>query len=192
MKKIILSMLSICVSLILIGTVVYAYFADKKSTGAVEFTLGKISYTLYGSLDNDFTMAGVNIIDVSIGVINNSSINSELRVKFTVTSEIFGTDNLEGMFGETFYTMGEDFVLEDGYYYYRNSDIFDVNTGLYSIEPTNQNIPIITSIILDGYKFSNNHANKSITILITFEAKQADFVSWEILGQQNYDFITGE
>ena len=40
---------------------------------------------------------------------------------------------------------------------------------------------------LNGYKVGNEYSGKTITITITFYAKQADYVTWEALGSFSFE-----
>jgi predicted ribosomally synthesized peptide with SipW-like signal peptide len=197
MKKLSFSILSFCLTLGILLTAVYAYFTDRDTTEDLTFRLGEVAYTFSGSFNTDYMMAGVNVIDMPITITNESTIDTEIRLIITVTSSVFGTDTLDGMFGENealekYYTLGEGWILEGGYYYYRGPFSIETPTNVFRISAFNYNIPILTSVILDGYKFSNNHQDGTISISITCQAKQADFVTWATLGTANYDFTTGQ
>ena len=193
MKKLVLAIVAFSLTFALLMTSVIAYFTDKKTTDDLTFTLGEVSYTLSGEVDNAFVVAGVNLITNDISITNNSSIQTEVRVKITVSSSVFVNQlTLEDLFGTGFYTLDNGWVLDTGYYYYRGSQSTETTPGIFSIPPNNLLLPILTSVILDGYKFSNNHANGTINIQFVFEAKQADFITWQTLGDANYDFTIGQ
>lgn len=193
MKKLVLAIVAFSLTLALLMTSVIAYFTDKKTTDDLTFTLGEVSYTLSGAFDTEFVMAGVNLITNDIAITNNSSIQTELRLKISVSSSVFVTQlTLEDLFGASFYTLDSGWVLDAGYYYYRGSQSTETAPGTFSIPASNLTLPILTSVILDGYKFSNNHANGTISINFVFEAKQADFITWQTLGDANYDFTIGQ
>lgn len=197
MKKLVLAFIAFSLTLILLLTSVIAYFTDKKTTDDLTFTLGEVSYTFSGTFDSEFVMAGVNLLTEDIAITNSSSIETEIRLIITVYSSVFGAGTLDSIFGEDinqvkYYTLDNGWVLDSGYYYYRGTESVQNTPGIYSIPATNQTLPILTSIILDGYKFSNNHANGTFSIAFTFQAKQADFVTWQELGTANYNFTTGQ
>jgi predicted ribosomally synthesized peptide with SipW-like signal peptide len=197
MKKLSFSILSFCLTLGILLTAVYAYFTDRKTTEDLTFRLGKVAYTISGNFSNLLIVPGQNIIDEPFILTNSSTIDTEIRVIISVTSSKFGTDTLDGMFGENdlqekYYTMGTGWVLDGSYYYYRGGYAVETPSGIFRVYPSVTDITILSSIVLDGYKFTNDHANGTISISITLEAKQADFVTWLTLGTATYDFTTGQ
>lgn len=194
MKKLILSFSLFVGTFILLITSVVAYFSDIKTTNSNEFKLGEVQFTYQGGLKTDLIVPGENIIENPITLVNGSSIDTELRMTITVSSSLFTTQTtLEDLFGydnenTPYFSLGEGWILEGSHYYYRGLESIENPSSVFRIPPTSQPIVIIDYIELDGFKFTNSHANGTIGIQVIFEAKQADFVTWSYLGTINYNF----
>ncbi|MDY0211167.1 MAG: hypothetical protein RBQ91_07185 [Acholeplasma sp.] len=187
MKKLIVSILMFVLTLTLFVVTVMAYFTDRKQTGEVNMTLGEINYQLSGSFYSGYLMPGVDLIENDFVLTNLSTIDTELRVSITVISPVFGTLSMDEMLGSSYYQIGGGFIFDetDDYYYYRGEEATLENDN-YVIPPSSSSVILLSYLELDGYKFSNNHANMPLNFTITFEAKQGHFVDWETLGTVTY------
>ena len=191
-KRLWLLVLSMVLSLVLLGTTIYAYYFDQKETGSVELTLGEVSFTWNGSLATGFVMPSQELIDTAFSLSNASTVPTELRFSVVVSTTELGTVNIEDIFST--YTFATGWVLEtDGYYYYRGLDTDSTSeAGKFKIPTSVLTIHVLTSLKLDGSVIRNEHVGATVSLSLTFQAKQGPFINWETLGSTNYDFSTGQ
>lgn len=191
-KRLWLLVLSMVLTLVLLGTTIYAYYFDQKETGSVELTLGEVSFTWNGSLVTGFVMPSQELIGTAFSLSNASTVPTELRFSVVVSTTVLGTVDIEDIFST--YTFGTGWVLEtDGYYYYRGLDTDSTSeSGKFKIPTSVLTIPVLTSLKLDGSVIRNEHVGATVSISLTFQAKQGPFINWETLGSTNYDFSTGQ
>lgn len=193
MKKnklaLVLSTITLMLTLTAIVTLIYAYYVDTETTEPIEFVVGDVSFLYQGDLKEQLVVPGENLVLTPLALTNQSSILTELRMKIEVTSTVTGSLALDDIF---IHDLSSDWVLEvDGFYYYRGLDTDQTEIGKYKILTSTTSIAIISNLELDGYVIRNEHEGETITVKITFQAKQADYVNWATLGSQNYDFTTG-
>lgn len=184
--------ISMFLTLILLATTVYAYYFHRKETGSVDLTLGEVSFTWTGAFVTDFVMPAQELIDTPFTLNNQSSVETELRFSVIASTQVLGTVELEDIF--IVYEFDADWVLEsDGYYYYRGTDTDSTSEpGKYKIPTNVLQIPVLLSLKLDGSVIRNEHIGKTVTLSLTFQAKQGPFIDWATLGSTNYDFSTGQ
>ncbi|HHU55147.1 MAG TPA: hypothetical protein GXZ48_00455 [Acholeplasmataceae bacterium] len=175
-KKVICGILIVLLvfALSLTAKTIKAWLYDTKNTEQVSFTLGKVQYTLEGSLSDDFVVPGENIVSSPYKLSNLSTITTQLRIKVIIISDSQDGSNLVESI-----SLSENWALEnDGYYYYQD----DENSIIF---PDNNSIVVLESLVLDGNVVNNNYSGKSVGLKLVFEAKQADYVTWEELGNIN-------
>lgn len=191
-RRLFLLSLSMILTLTLLATTIYAYYFDQKDTGSVDLTLGEVSFTWTGSLITDFVMPGQELVDTTFTLNNQSTVETELRFSVTASTSLLGTVDIEDIFST--YVFDSDWVLEvDGYYYYRGLDTDSTSEpGKYKIPTNVLQIPVLSSLQLDGYAIRNEHVGQTVSITLTFQAKQGPFIDWATLGSTNYDFSTGQ
>lgn len=191
-RRLFLLSLSMILTLTLLATTIYAYYFDQKDTGSVDLTLGEVSFTWTGSLITDFVMPGQELVDTTFTLNNQSTVETELRFSVTTSTSLLGTVDIEDIFST--YVFDSDWVLEvDGYYYYRGLDTDSTSEpGKYKIPTNVLQIPVLSSLQLDGYAIRNEHVGQTVSITLTFQAKQGPFIDWATLGSTNYDFSTGQ
>lgn len=191
-RRLFLLGLSMILTLTLLATTIYAYYFDQKDTGSVDLTLGEVSFTWTGSLITDFVMPGQELVDTTFTLNNQSTVETELRFSVTASTSLLGTVDIEDIFST--YVFDSDWVLEvDGYYYYRGLDTDSTSEpGKYKIPTNVLQIPVLSSLQLDGYAIRNEHVGQTVSITLTFQAKQGPFIDWATLGSTNYDFSTGQ
>ena len=177
MKKVLYSSILIVIIVFvmsLTAKTIKAWLQDTQTTEEVSFTLGKVEYSWAGDLNDGPVVPGQNIIDSPFTLSNFSTIDSELRVKLSCDLQNINTCNLFSEIG-----LGDNWVLkDDGYFYYLNNE----NT---KIAPDNKIITVLESLVLDGNVVNNSYADMHIGLSLHFEAKQADYVTWEELGNTN-------
>lgn len=191
-RRLFLLSLSMILTLTLLATTIYAYYFDQKDTGSVDLTLGEVSFTWTGSLITDFVMPGQELVDTTFTLNNQSTVETELRFSVAASTSLLDTVDIEDIFST--YVFDSDWVLEvDGYYYYRGLDTDSTSEpGKYKIPTNVLQIPVLSSLQLDGYAIRNEHVGQTVSITLTFQAKQGPFIDWATLGSTNYDFSTGQ
>lgn len=192
MKKqttiLIVSIIALLVTIIF----VYALYIDTKTTPKITYKSGKVVYNLEGSTVEGKVVPGQNLINTPYTLTNNSTVDSQLRIKLLITldDEVLSYND-ERI--ETDVLLEPTFILVEGYYYYGGVDGILLSTNTTPIT-------IISQLILDGNFVKNNYgnnpedkdySNKNINIKFIFEAKQANHVTWQILGEEDIDFTTG-
>lgn len=182
----------------MIGTV-YAWLTSKGNTSDtdIKVTMGEVSYTITGSLANPTIVPGENLITTGneIIVTNSSTVDSDIRIKIDVYEDdsddasvtatalnggyewTIGTASTDNII----ITLGSNFgAISNGYYYYDN------------IATSVTDIDIITQMQFNGEKTGNEVEGKSFIIVVTFEAKQNDYLTWADAASANIDFTTGK
>lgn len=194
-KSLILSLASlvlIVTSLIMLG-VTYGWGADLVNLGNGTISVGDLRYTQTGSFVTDGTIVHPmeELIDTNISIDNQSSIESQLRVKITYTKITNPTG--DSLVIEEDYVYTDDtsehisvifdsaFTYDSGYWYSNGTTgVLSANSG---------NLAIISSIIYDGENTNIDYVGQDVAISVTIEVKQNDNVTWtELVG---YDFSTG-
>lgn len=196
-KRIVLSslILVMVVALVFVARSVGAWLTDQQETDKVTLQVGNVEYNLTGTSNLFVTspvVPGQNLVeDNELKITNQSNVDSQIRFKFTATYDNTGMDSsftgdavADELLLTTFdpvWQLGTTAGLE-GYYYLNGED------GVILANTTVANA-ILTSLILDGSKVGNQFAGKEFTIKFTFQAKQADHLTWQDAG--SIDFITG-
>lgn len=192
MKKKIIVLCGVMIFALLgfIGTTVAWLTSTGSDTQTV--TVGEVEYTF----DKDLTSAGTVVpgqplISEEVTFKNSSSVLSQLRFIITLTTtatvDQLTVSNLvfkdaEGNTVDTFTNWVKVTEEDVDYYYYGGTD-FDIETT------TNPATTFLKNLCFDGETVGNKHAGQEVTITITFQAKQADYVSWTDLA--TYSFETG-
>lgn len=170
------------------ATLISAWLTDTDTTDDTVFTVGDIQYTWAGAVIADtYVVPGQNLIGTTYTLTNGSNVGSELRVKVTAVSSHIGytTDALELL--DIDLATGWS-ALTSGYYYYQGTSATQ-SGDKWIIAAGTQALDVLTSIIIDGAQVGNSFSGKTFTITFTFEAKQADYVTWAELA--TVDFETG-
>lgn len=167
-----------------------------------------------GTLEEDFYGApciypGQNLVLVNnkeavLTMNNNSSIDTQVRVRIEYTSYASGMAKTETYSGSSDEDLHVEFVNPrqwlpydngmDGtcFYYvgpnYGSSVLSNVD-DVYSITPAVPNLEIIKSIYYDKDIATVDYSGNEVTVNVIFEAKQADYVGWSALGE--YKVNTG-
>lgn len=187
------SLLLIITSLIILG-ITYGWFADIIDFGPGVISVGDLRYSENGAFIADGTVIypGLELVDTSIEVTNQSPIESQLRVQVTYT-RITNPGGAGLVFEENYiYTdattehisvvFDSTFVYDTNYWYLNGtSSTIAANSGL---------ISLISSVMYDGENTNIDYVEQSVAVSVTIEVKQDDNVTWaELVG---YDFLTGE
>lgn len=189
MKKKIIVLCGVMIFALLgfIGTTVAWLTSTGSDTQTV--TVGEVEYTF----DKDLTSAGTVVpgqplISEELTFTNSSTVLSQLRFTITLTTtateDKLTVSNLvfKDADGNTVTTFTNWVKEDDGYYYYggKNSNIETT---------TSPATTFLKNLCFDGETVGNKHAGQEVTITITFQAKQAEYVSWTDL--VDYSFDTG-
>lgn len=194
-KKIIFLSLGLLLIVTTLVISIAAWLTDTDQAGNdTTFTVGKVEYTFTGAFidDSDPIVPGAELVDTSFGLTNSSTVSSEIRVTIKVESQKFGEveyteedpvdifpiDDLDDLFDA-------NWNYNAGYWYYENGSL-NPNSVL---PPNTHPTTLLTSLKLDGSYIGNSYQNALIKITFTFQAKQADYVTWEDLG--SVDFTLG-
>lgn len=168
--------------------VVFAWFVDTKNTNSITIRSGKVVYQFQGSMASGLVVPGQNLVATTYQITNQSTVNSQLRVKVTIK-----LDNVEVQYDAADdrvtvnLGLGTSFTKKaDGYYYYNGTDNDEILLSTYTTP-----ITIVDSIVLNGNEVRSDYSNKQVQIIITIQAKQADFVDWQTLIDENINFQTG-
>lgn len=101
----------------------------------------------------------------------SGSADEDLKVEFANPSQWLPYDN--GMDGTSFYYVGPN---------YGSSTLKNVD-DVYSITPAMANLDIIKSVCYDKDLNTTEYSGNEVTVNIIFEAKQADYVGWSALAE---------
>ena len=155
-------------------------------------TIGEVEYTFEKDLTSAGTVVpGQPLISEELTFTNSSTVLSQLRFTITLTTTatvdqltvsnlVFKDD--KGDTVETFDGWVKVKEEDVDYYYYGGTDSdIDIDT-----DPATT---FLKYLCFNGETVGNKHAGQVVTITITFQAKQADYVSWTDLA--DYSFDTG-
>lgn len=193
MKKKIIVLCGVMIFALLgfIGTTVAWLTSTGSKTQTV--TVGEVEYTF----DKDLTSAGTVVpgqplISEELTFENSSTVPSQLRFTITLTTtateDKLTVSNLvfkdaEGKDVTTFTNWIKVKEEDVDYYYYGDTTDFDIDID------TDPATTFLKYLCFDGETVGNKHAGQVVTITITFQAKQAEYVSWTDLA--TYSFETG-
>lgn len=155
------------------SVVTYALLIDRKEKDSIKFELGYLNYELIGNISNEHIYPGKNIVTSPYKIINNSTIETNIRIAIT-----FYINNEEININ--------DYVITNGF----NIDqtVWTLNNDFYvynqPISELTKEVFLFDQIILDGYKVQSNLSLKDFKIKINFQAKQKNHVTWEELGEE--------
>lgn len=163
-----------------------------------------------GTLEEDYygvpcIYPGQNLVLVNnkesvITMNNNSSIDTQVRVRIEYTSYASGTAKTVTYSGSADEDLHVEFSnpnqwlpynngMDDTCFYYvgpnyGSSVLKDVD-DVYSVTPAVPNLDIIKSVYYDKDINTVDYSGNEVTVNIIFEAKQADYVGWSTLGEYN-------
>lgn len=190
MKKYLAYIFIISSSLLLLIISVYALFIDKKETEPITFKSGRVSYTIAGDLKTGFIVPGENIVTVPIVFTNNSTVDHNLKMEFSIklnnvelplNSSILVYEDEIVLGSNSSFDFNSDFIYDqvDGAYYYKSKT--------YNVGPSDGNITLFSNLYLNGDEIHKENNGEVLVISITLYVKQADNVSWSELGSINFE-----
>lgn len=212
-KKIILLGFGLLLVVTTLVVSIAAWLTDVDETPNTTFTIGNVEYSIVGDFIADgiivpgqqlitTTEVSQGVNEVVIKLTNKSTVNSKIRLRIEVKvddeaittlaglSSIFTTGNPGGGFALPT-DWKQNLVEELTWYYGAAVSGVDANDLGAIILPSTKVIPVLNSLKLDGSKVGNDYAKKGLTIKFIFEAKQADYVTWEQLATASINFSTG-
>ncbi len=163
-------------------------FTNTASGGVV--SVGDLRFVKNGDFisSSEIIYPGKELLDSDISLVNQSTIDSQLRVKIEYTKITYSepllietvvlSDSLEEHLIVGFVS---GFVFDGDYWYYDGlSGVIEADSGLKTL---------ITSIKYNGFYAGIDYAGQQVNVSIVIEVKQSDNVSWAEL--TTYDFSTG-
>ncbi|HHT55065.1 MAG TPA: hypothetical protein GX012_00710 [Acholeplasma sp.] len=167
-----------------------AWLTDEQTTDDVTLQVGQVKYrvenaTFVNPLEGPF-VPGQNLVEGNtLQLVNESTVSSELRFKYTITYTLSDTTTGDALAEELIssvvfasgWTEGTGELI--GYYY--------LSPAVAALDEAP--IGIIDTLVLDGSKVGNSFANATFTINFIFQAKQEEYLTWEDAG--SLDFTTG-
>lgn len=171
--------------LILSIGVTYAWIIHFQEINGSTVHAGEINYDYSGAFINETEIIypGLNLIDQTISVNNQSTINTQLRLKIDYTyigESVYTKTYINEVDDDLIVGFSESFINDGDYWYYHSDEYVIDYTGVFNL---------ISNLAYDGNSSSNEYANQSIQIEVLIQVKQADHVAWEDLG--TIDFSTG-
>lgn len=179
----------------------FAWLTDTNSANGGTYTVGDVSYTITAPTDASGTVVpGQNLAGPTIK--NASNVVSNLRVKFTISVDVTGASNTSASTAWTIGTAETDHLFltlntawkkhTDGYYYYGSVNDDKTTGGAEDIAATQTTIEsLFSSLVINGKVVGNDYSGAKVTISITYEAKQAEYVQWSELTSTTFSFSTG-
>lgn len=161
-----LKIIILIVPILIISSIVFVYalLQQSKEYEEINFKLGYIDVTLSGSLVSDnYIYPGLNLIDEPYKLINNSTIEIDLKIIIVIK-----IDNREILPTE---------YLEDGFIELNGAVI---NGNEYMISNiTDEEIILIESLTLNGFIVRNDYSNLGFEVYINYQVKQSSHATWE-------------
>ncbi len=180
----------------------YAWLTDTGNAAGGTYTIGDVKYTISAPTN----ASGVVVPGQPLSgptITNASNVASNLRVKFSVSVNVTNASNVNASTAWTIGTVDTDHLLltlnttnwvkhTDGYYYYGSVNDDKVATGNEDIATTKTEIEaLFTSLVINGKVVGNDYSGAVVTITVTYEAKQAEYVQWNELTSQSFSFVNG-
>lgn len=182
---------------LLAGAGTYAWFTQQESAANLTFTAGEVNYKVTEVTSSATVVPGDYVLEDALQVVNKSTITTNVRFQITCTVEDglacnVGPDNTDQI---KITLPSNPAVVEDpdGWFYYLAKDAGGTSDDVAIATPSTGDT--LTLIPNEGLQFSgimgNDYKNKAITITITFQAKQADHLTWADAASTSINFETG-
>lgn len=190
-KFILISSISLLVIIFgLIVSITFGWLSIFNSSSGGTVSVGSLTYEKSGNFitDDQIIYPGMELLDSDFTLTNNSTIDSQLRIKIDYTKvtnpgtiqveTVSYTDAVDEHLAVVF---GTSFSYDNDYWYYNGlSGVVPAESGLMSL---------ITSISYNGAFAGLDYSGQTVDIAVTIEVKQSDNVTWSEL--TTYDFQTG-
>ena len=192
-RSLIILLVAVLVGLVVIGAgTTYAWLTQEENNDFT-YTVGDVSYSVNEITETTGVVVPGQNICSGVTLLNKSNVKTQLRAKFEIVSVMNGeTDekatwsigNTDNDYIKVSYNAETWTYNENDGYYYCNADIASA---------TNADGDVVTSffnsVVLNGNKVGNNHSGFVVTFSVTYQVKQAEYVTWTEMG--NIDFSTG-
>ncbi len=183
---------------LLAGAGTYAWFTQQESAANLTFTAGEVNYEVTEVTSSATVVPGDYVLEDALQVVNKSTITTNVRFQITctVTDGLacnVGPDNTDQI---KITLPSSPAVVEDadGWFYYLAKDAGDTSDDVAIATPSaGDTLTLISDngLQINGGVVGNDYMNKAITITITFQAKQADHLTWADAASTSIDFETG-
>jgi len=182
---------------LLAGAGTYAWFTQQESAANLTFTAGEVNYEVEEVTSSATVVPGGYVLEDALQVDNKSTITTNVRFQITCTVDGLacnvGPENTD----QIKITLPSNPAVvenEDGWFYYLAKDAGDASDDVAIATPsTGDTLTLIPDegLQINGAVVGNDYMNKAITITITFQAKQADHLTWADAASTSIDFETG-
>lgn len=202
-KKNLLLVILLLVVVAVASASTFAWLTDTDTAGSIDYTVGEVSYEISKLNAAESAIVPGQVLG-SVSIINKSNVLTNLRISLSVTvsgvaegvnknwSVGADAENDEILLKSAIDTSIWVFDSTTNYYYYGQVGSA-TTTGAEDIavaeEEGTQLTALLDTMTLNGGLIGNEYAGATITVVVTFEAKQADYVEWSEMG--NIDFTTG-
>jgi len=182
---------------LLAGAGTYAWFTQQESAANLTFTAGEVNYEVEEVTSSATVVPGDYVLEDALQVVNKSTIKTNVRFQITCTVDGLacnvGPDNTDQI---KITLPSNPVVVEDadGWFYYLAKDAGDASDDVaIATSSTEDTLTLIPNegLQINGAVVGNDYMNKAITITITFQAKQADHLTWADAASTSIDFETG-
>ncbi|TVP94042.1 MAG: hypothetical protein EA374_08025 [Acholeplasmatales bacterium] len=188
-RRNVMSSLFLIGTLLMLGLTIWGLLRDEQETESVVFSVGRVQYVWQGAFaDLPRVVPAQELVESPFVLINQSNIPTELRLHVEIDSPLMSLFTVPELLE---LTLDDAWVLEtDGLYYYRGVETDQTTEPGKAIIPINlgAQIPVVDSMKLLGETVRNFASGMPFSITFRFEAKQAAFVNWQVLGSGTYDF----
>jgi hypothetical protein len=157
----------------------------------------RVNYEVTEVTSNATVVPGDYVLEDALQVVNKSTIKTNVRFQITCTVDGLacnvGPDNTDQI---KITLPSNPAVVEDpdGWFYYLAKDAGDASDDVaIATSSTEDTLTLIPDegLQINGAVVGNDYMNKAITITITFQAKQADHLTWADAASTSIDFETG-
>ena len=200
-KKIILGLSVLLVALFaLIGGASYAWLTSTGTEDLNTYTVGEVKFKITATETTGLVVPGQPLFS-NVSITNTSSVTSHLRVSFSVSAKDANVNSLNWSIGSD---AANDEILIDatavsGWEKQRETRKDDSNNDIivelfyYGTKAAPTNIAAngavtlnFSGLKLNGNLVGNDHSGATVIVTVNFEAKQAEYVTWEQLASINF------
>lgn len=191
-RSLIILLVAVLVGLVVIGAgTTYAWLTQEENK-EINYTVGDVNYTITTTESLDLVVPGQDI-KPAITIKNTSNIKTNLRVVVALTVEDAGENAVnDWKIGNTADCHIQITPLTGWELNADGSLYYGTKAAPTEIEASTDVVSnVFDSIKLNGALVGNDHSGYKISIAITYQVKQAEYVTWEEMGTANIDFSSG-
>lgn len=196
-KKIILGLSVLLVALFaLIGGASYAWLTSTGAGDSNTYKVGEVKFEITATETTGLVVPGQPLFS-NVSITNTSSVTSHLRVSFSVSAKAANGDNLDWSIGSD---AANDEILIDATAVSGWEKQTETREGVAvelfyygtKAEPTNIAANGAVTLNFSGLKLNgnlvgNDHSGATVIVTVNFEAKQAEYVTWEQLASVDFE-----